>query len=115
VSRILVFRGHAAIRTKRLSVLAVLVAGVLTVALSSATAHAATGRFLYAHAYTKLQVILTDPPSGTCIPVTNNGCARNLTDRTVTLYPSPACTGEPLGTLAAGQNQALAFSSVVFS
>ena len=100
---------------KRLSALLAAVAGVLPVVLVPAAAQAATGQFLYAHAYTKLQVILINPPSGTCIRVTNNGCARNLTDRAVTLYPGPACHGEPLGTLAAGQSKALAFASVVFS
>ncbi|MFJ7334970.1 hypothetical protein ACIQUU_17180 [Streptomyces sp. NPDC101116] len=99
---------------KRLSA-CVIAAGVLSVTATPTTAHAATGQFHYTHAYTKLQVVLTDPPSGTCIQVTNNGCARNLTDRTATLYPSPACQGEALGTLSAGQSQALAFASVVFS
>jgi hypothetical protein len=83
--------------------------------LAPATAHAATGKFQYTHAYTRLTVMVNDPPSGTCIPATNVGCARNLTDRNATLYPSPACGGEPLGTLEAGKSKALAFSSVVFS
>jgi hypothetical protein len=100
---------------KRLRVLVGAMLGVLPAVVTPTSAHAATGEFLYRHAYTNLQVILTDPPSGTCIQTTNNGCARNLTDRTVTLHSSPACQGEPLGTLAAGQSKALAFSSVVFS
>lgn len=99
---------------KRLPAFIAAVAGILPAVVAPTSAHAATGQFLYTHARTKLQVILIDPPSGTCIQTTNDGCARNLTDRPVTLYPSPACQGESLGTLAAGQSKAVSFSSAVF-
>ncbi|MFD4585957.1 hypothetical protein, partial [Streptomyces sp. NPDC058434] len=77
-------------------------------------AHAANGEFRYHHAYTRLHVTLRNPSEGTCIQATNLGCVRNLTNRAVTLYPSPACQGEPLGTLEPGQSQALAFGSITF-
>ncbi len=40
----------------------------------------------------------------------------NSTNRNVTLYPSPACQGEPLGTLPPkGTASALTFASVIFT
>ncbi len=80
---------------KRLSALLTAVAGALPLVLTPTSAQASTGTFLYTHAYTKLQVILSNPPRGTRVATTNNGCARNLIDRAVTLYPSPACRGSP--------------------
>lgn len=100
---------------RRIPLLLAVAGSMLPTVAAPANAQAASGEFRYSHAYTRLPVILTDPAEGTCIQTTNEGCARNLTDRTVTLYPSPACQGEPLGTLAPGQSEVLTFASVVFS
>ena len=87
---------------------------MLTVAVPS-SAQAATGTFLYTHAYTKLTVTVANPADGTCIQTTANGAVTNNTASNATLYPSPACQGEPLGTLAPKGTASLAFASVIFT
>jgi hypothetical protein len=58
---------------------------------------------------------MTNPADGTCNQTTANGAVTNSTNSHVTLYPSPACQGEPLGTLAPKGTASLAFASVVFT
>jgi hypothetical protein len=90
-------------------------AGVLAVAVPS-SAQAATGAFLYSHAYTKLTVTVVNPADGACIPATAYGDVANRTSSNATLYPSPACHGEPLGTLPPqGTASDIAFASVIFT
>ncbi|MEV5439573.1 hypothetical protein AB0K80_26710 [Streptomyces sp. NPDC052682] len=89
-------------------------ATLLTVAVPT-SAHAATGTFTYTHAYTKLPVTLNNPADASCIQTTANGPTTNNTSSNVTLYPSPACQGEPLGTLPPKGSASLAFASVVFT
>lgn len=90
-------------------------AALLGVALP-ASAEAATGVFRYTHAYSDLRVMLINPSDDACIPTTAFGDAANDTDRNVTLYPSPACQGEPLGTLVPnGKAAGMAFASVRFT
>lgn len=89
-------------------------AALLTVAVPT-SAQAATGTFSYTHAYSKLTVTLTNPADGTCTQTTANGTVTNSTNSNVTLYPSPACEGEPLGTLPPkGTASGLSFASVIF-
>lgn len=102
-------------RRLSMAVAAVGAAGVLTVAVP-ASAQAATGTFQYTHAYAKLTVTLLNPADGTCIPTTAYGTVTNNSSSNVTLYPSPACQGEPLGTLPPNTAASdLAFASVIFT
>ncbi|MFI2458207.1 hypothetical protein [Streptomyces sp. NPDC019539] len=81
----------------------------------AASAQAATGTFRYVNAYSKLPVTLTNPADGTCIATTAFGAVTNSTNRDATLYPSPACQGEPLGTLAPNGTANLAFASIMLT
>jgi hypothetical protein len=95
--------------------LAALGSAALLVVAIPASAQAATGTFQYTHAYSKLPVALTNPADVTCIETTAFGVVTNDTNNNVTLYPSPNCQGEPLGTLAPkGTAKGLAFASVIF-
>ncbi|MFJ6000463.1 hypothetical protein [Streptomyces sp. NPDC092370] len=90
-------------------------AALLTITVPT-SAQAATGTFLYTHAYSRLTVTLTNPADASCLQATANGTVTNNTSSSATLYPSPACQGEPLGTLPPkGTASGLAFASVVFT
>ncbi|MFE3640303.1 hypothetical protein ACFXOM_04680 [Streptomyces sp. NPDC059169] len=93
----------------------VLASSVLMIAVP-ASAQAATGVFQYTHAYTALTVKLKNPADDVCIQATANGTVSNGTDREATLYPSPACQGEPLGTLEPTATVSrVAMASVMFT
>ncbi|MBX9363925.1 hypothetical protein [Streptomyces sp. WAC04114] len=62
-----------------------------------------------------LTVTVTNPADASCIPTTANGTVTNNTSSNVTLYPSPACPGEPLGTLPPKGTASLAFASALFT
>ncbi|WP_325748283.1 hypothetical protein [Streptomyces sp.] len=102
-------------RRRIAAVLAAGAAGLLTVAVPT-SAQAATGTFYYVNAYTKLGVTVTNPADGRCIQTPASGRVANNTSSDATLYPTPACQGEPLGTLAPrGTASGLSFGSVIFA
>lgn len=96
-------------------------AAVLLGMVSPMNAHAATGTFHYTHAYTALNVKITNPADNVCHAATSKsptgGLVDNRTNNEATLYSLPGCTGEPLGTLSPGQStpNVEAFGSVRFT
>ncbi|MFD4585958.1 hypothetical protein [Streptomyces sp. NPDC058434] len=89
---------------------------LLLAVVPAAGAQAATGTFRYVNAYSKLPVTVTNPADATCIATTAFGAVTNSTNRDATLYPSPACQGEPLGTLAPnGTANNLSFASIMLT